>query len=173
MSTIEVFLHCEGAKAKIFKASPTEPLRDALNREGVGGFAYVFIGECREALDEPREVEDGEDVHEPADVTKSLEQLEIDRHRHVHCHGCRHVAVEVNYNSKTRRHRFSPATPISVVTQWALKKFDLTDSAAADFVLQVCGTSQQPRPNEHLGELVKAPDCRICFDIVKEITPQG
>ena len=81
--------------------------------------------------------------------------------------------MEVNYNNKTKRHRFSPATTIAVVTKWSLKKFELTDSAAADYVLRICGGSAQPRPNEHLGELVKAPDCRICFDIVKEVTPQG
>ena len=44
--------------------------------------------------------------------------------------------------------------------------------------LIVCGvparrTQMQPRPDTRLGELTKAPDCSLCFDLVKEVTPQG
>jgi hypothetical protein len=175
--TIEVFVHSEGTKPRLLTASPTESLGELLIRAGIAGegreFGHVFVGECLEALDELPEVDNGQDTHAPADLTNSLEQLDLRHHKHLHCHRCRHVAVEVNYNNKTKRHRFSPATTIAVVTKWSLKKFELTDSAAADYVLRICGGPEQPRPNEHLGELVKAPDCRICFDIVKEVTPQG
>ena len=174
---IEIFVHAEGSKPTRLMASPSESLRELLARAGIAEeereLGHVFIGECRAALDELPEVEDGEDNHVPADRTNSLEQLDLRRHQHLHCHRCRHIAVEINYNNKTKRHRFSPATTIAVVTKWALKKFELSDSAAADYVLRICGGSQQPRPNEHLGELVKSPDCHLCFDIVKEVTPQG
>ena len=30
----------------------------------------------------------------------------------------------------------------------------------------------QPRPDKHLGELVGST-CSLCFDFVKEVTPQG
>ncbi|MGB8840128.1 MAG: hypothetical protein WCC64_03570, partial [Aliidongia sp.] len=95
-------------------------------------------------------------------------------HRHVHCHHCWHVVVEVNFGGKTKRHKFSPATTIAVVTEWARKKFpNLDAAAAAEYVLQICGTTAQPRSDEHLGELVAAATCSICFDLVKEVTPQG
>ncbi|MFZ3327502.1 MAG: hypothetical protein WA231_17175 [Methylocella sp.] len=82
--------------------------------------------------------------------------------------------VEVNFGGKTKRHKFSPATTIAVVTEWARKKFpNLDAAAAAEYVLQICGTTAQPRSDEHLGELVAAATCSICFDLVKEVTPQG
>jgi hypothetical protein len=61
-----------------------------------------------------------------------------------------------------------------VVTAWARKKLpDIDVAAAAEFVLQICGTQTQPRSTDHLGELVPAATCSICFDLVKEVTPQG
>jgi hypothetical protein len=173
----EVFVHAQGAKPKLVMASPAEPLKEVLARAGIslGGTEpmLVFVGECLEALQESIAVDNGEDGHSPVDPSFSVEQLRLREHKHIHCHRCRHVAVEVNYSSRTKHHRFSPATTIAVVTKWALKKFDLTDAAAADYVLQICHSKQVPRPNEHLGELVHAPDCRVCFDLVKEVTPQG
>ena len=173
----EVFVHAQGAKPTLVTASPAEPLKEILARAGVSLAGtdpmLVFVGECQEALQESLNVENGEDRQAPVDPTLSVEQLGLRGHKHVHCHRCRHVAVEVNYNSRTKHHRFSPATTIAVVTKWAIKKFELTDAAAADYVLQICHSTQQPRQNEHLGELVHAPDCRICFDLVKEVTPQG
>ena len=122
---------------------------------------------------EPDEVENGEDAHVPVDFSLTIEALELHRHRHVHVHKCRRVAVEVQFNGGTKRHRFSPATTIAVVTQWARRKFKLDPAAGAEYVLQICDTTNQPRPSEHLGELVEPPVCAICFKLVKEITPQG
>jgi hypothetical protein len=133
----------------------------------------VFIGECDEALAEPEDTEGGADQHAPADATLTLEVLELERHRHIHCHRCRHVAVKVNFSGKTKHHKFSPATTIAVVTQWARKKFRLDPAAAAEYVLQICTSTDTPRSDKHLGELVESPKCSICFDLVKEITPQG
>ena len=62
---------------------------------------------------------------------------------------------------------------IAVVTAWARKKFKLDPVSASEFRLQICGTTDKPRDDVHLGELVEAPKCAICFDLVKEVTPQG
>src|SRR5258708_12036468 len=35
------------------------------------------------------------------------------------------VAVGVNFDGKTKRHRFSPNTTVGVATDWALRKFHL------------------------------------------------
>jgi hypothetical protein len=174
---IEPFLHGQGAKPKVAAASLGEVLRAVLLRndmiqEGETEMIFVFVGECEEALKEPEEMEDGVDEHAPVDIDLTLEFLEIHRHRHVHCHHCRHVAVEVNFGGKTKRHRFSPAATVGVVTQWARRKFRLDPEAAAEYVLQLCGSTTQPRSDEHLGELVTTT-CSICFDLVKEVTPQG
>lgn len=175
---IEHFLHGQGVKPKVAVAAPGDILREVLIRaemikEGDEEI-FVFVGECEEALKEPVETEDGCDEHAEVGIKLTLEVLEIHRHRHVHVHHCRHVAVEVNFGGKTKRHRFSPATTIGVVTQWARKKFPNLDPAAtSEYVLQICGTVTRPRSDEHLGELVKAPLCSLCFDLVKEVTPQG
>lgn len=173
---LKLFVHVEGAKSKVVSAGPGEELRDVLIRTGAlkegQDDVLIFIGECVEALDEPEEVDDGADEHKPVDAGLTLEVLELHRHRHVHCHRCRHVAVEVKF-TETKRHRFSPATTIEVVTAWARKKFKIDPAVAAEYVLQICGTKTQPRPSEYLSELVHAPGCSLCFDLVKEITPAG
>ncbi len=171
---IELFLHSHGEKPKKVGAGRDERLIDVLTRAGINAAdVLVFVGEWTEALKEEVNVEDGNDSHEPVDPTQTIERLKIRGHDHVHCHKCHRVAVEVNYGAGTKRHKFSPATTIEVVTKWAKTKFRLDDAAAADLVLQKCGTNDRPRPNQHLGELVEAGNCKICFDLVKEVTPQG
>ena len=175
---VEHFLHGQGIKPVVVIAARGDTLREVLIRAEMirdgQDKVFVFVGECEEALGEPAEIEDGADQHEPVDIDLTLEVLEIHRHRHVHVHRCRHVAVEVNFGGKTKRHRFSPATTVGVVTDWARKKFPNLDPAAvAEYVLEICGTTTQPRPTEHLGELVSAPTCSVCFNLVKEVTPQG
>lgn len=172
---IEIFIHSEGQKPKVIRTSSEDRLSDVLAQAEIaqGTSLQVFVGECAEALQEPVDVEGGADNQMPVDPGESLERLGVREHEHVHCHRCRHVAVEVNYESRTKRRSFSPAATVEIVTKWARGKFELTDSAGVDWVLQVCKTTDRPRPNVHLGELVHAPDCHICFDLVKEVTPQG
>lgn len=174
---IELFIHSQGAKPKAAVAGSHEVLRDVLVRAEVitegQQELLVFVGEWEEALSEASEIENGEDSHAPVDVSLTIEALELDRHHHLHVHRCKRVAVEVRFNGVTKRHRFSPATTIAVVTQWARKKFNLDPAAGADYVLEICDTTKHPRPNEHLGELVEPPMCAICFKLVREITPQG
>jgi hypothetical protein len=149
---LELFVHSQGAKPRVIKAPTGDVLRDVLIRF---------------------ETEDGVDKHAPVDVTLTVEVLELKRHRHIHVHKCRHVAVEVNFNGKTKRRRFSPAATVGVVAHWARKKFHLDAAAAAEYVLQLCNSLDRPRPATHLGELTQPPKCAVCFDLVKEVTPQG
>ena len=174
---LELFVHAQGAKPKVIMAESGDVLRDVLIRFEVikqgQDDILVFVGECDEALAEPDEIESGADKQAPVDITLTLEKLELKRHHHVHCHRCRHVAVEVNFVGKTKHRKFSPAATIGVVAQWARKKFHLDPASASEYVLQICHSTDQPRSDKHLGELVEAPKCSICFDLVKEVTPQG
>lgn len=174
---IEHFVHVHGARPRAVKAPPTDTLEDVLTRLGIrkegNDEILVFIGECDEALADNQEGEAGADHHAPIDAGLTLEALELHRHRHVHCHTCRHIAVHVNFNGESRHRKFSPATTIAVVTHWAWKKFGLDAAAAADYVLQIAGSEEQPRPDQHLGELTTGATCALAFDLVKELTPQG
>src|SRR5690349_3125528 len=126
---IEIFIHSAGAKPKVVAATVDKILKDLLIRSDVlkaDEFdVLVFIGECDEARHEPDDVEDGADQHAPVDLSCRLHEVDLKRHRHVHLHTCRHIATEVHFGGKSKRHRFSPATTIAVVTAWARRKFHL------------------------------------------------
>lgn len=174
---LEIFIHSHGVKPRVVIAEAGEILREILLRDEIfkesGDEFLVFVGECQGALTEPIDVEEGADEHPPADVNLTIEVLDLGKHRHVHLHKCKHVKVEVNFGDKTKKRNFSPATTIGTVTEWARKKFQLDSASAAEYVLRICGSTEQPRSDKHLGELVEAPKCHICFDLVKEVTPQG
>lgn len=174
---IEIFVHAAAAKPQVIAATPDEILRDVLIRAGVlkadSTDLLVFVGECDDARHEGDDVEDGEDRHETSDIASSLHDLKVAHHHHVHVHKCRRIAVEVHFGGKTKKHRFSPATTVGVATAWARRKFRLDPGTVSEYVLQLCKSTDQPRPDKHLGELVKGGDCSLCFDLVKEVTPQG
>jgi len=174
---IEVFIHAHGVRPKVISAVINEALRDVLMRAEAVHNGHddilVFVGECEEALAEPEDMADGADEHAPVDIELTLEALNIRPHHHVHCHRCRHVAVEVNFGGGSKKRRFSPAATVAVVTKWARRKFHLDPAAATEYVLHICDDNEQPRSDQHLGELVGHDACSLCFNLVKEITPQG
>jgi hypothetical protein len=174
---IEHFVHAPGIKPKVAVAAAEDTLRDVLIRleiirDGPDGM-HIFVGECVEALNEADEIDDGADEQAPVNVSLTLAVLEIHRRRHVHVHRCRHVAVDANFGGKTKRHRFSPNTTVGVATEWARRKFHLDPAVAGEYVLQLCGSPDQPRSDEHLGDLVQGETCSLCFDLIKELTPKG
>ena len=158
-------------------ARPHEVLRDVLVRmevlkEGQDDL-LVFVGEWEEALTEPTRSKKAR-ISMPRSMCRlTIEALELHRHRHVHVHKCKRVAVEVNFSGGTKRHRFSPATTVGVVTQWARKKFKLDGAAGAEYVLQLCKSHEAASPQRASRGTGRAAGVRDLFDLVKEITPQG
>ena len=171
----ELFLHCHDAKPQIIQAALDESLLDLLGRVGVlrepQSAPLVFLGESDEALHKPDDPEDRADDHGPVDTKLPIKDLDP-RHRHIHCYYCPIVEVAVNFLDRTEERKFSPVTTVGVLTTWACRKLRLDDAAAADCVLRICGTNEQPRPDRYLGEVARK-DCSLCFDLVKELTPQG
>jgi len=52
-------------------------------------------------------------------------------------------------------------------------KFELNPHDSADLVLALKPSGAQPRPDEHLGELLGPHTHELQFDLVREVTPQG
>lgn len=171
----ELFVHCQDAKPQVIHADGDERLRDVLVRAGViqegKHDLLIFVSESDAELLKSSDTKDGIDNHDPVDANLPIEKLGTQQ-RHIHCYGCRHVAVDVNFGGQTEQWKFSPATTVGVVTRWARRKLRIDAAAAADYILRVCRTDEQPRSDKYLGELVSAT-CSLCFDLVKEVTPQG
>ncbi len=168
---LEVFLHLPGKRPTVVPAEPTETVRALLSRLDVGNDGshdiLVFVGECEHALTE------GEDSHQPADLDLTLADLELDKHHHLHCGRCPEIDTFIHFAGKELNRKFSPATTVEVATRWARMNLRLDAAAASEFVLQLSGTQEQPRPGQHLGEIVQGDECKLSFELVKEMTPQG
>ena len=176
-SKLELFLHRSGHRPTVVNAESTETLRALLGRldvkpEGVD-HPFVFIGECDDAIKVSEGVENGADAHVPADLDLTLDDLDLEKHRHIHCHRCPEVDTTVHFSGKKLSRKFSPTTTIEVATRWCRMSLRLDPAAASEFVLQLSGTTDQPRPSQHLGELVQGGECTLSFELVKEMTPQG
>jgi hypothetical protein len=170
VSTMEFFLHGAG-RPKVIRADLAESLGEVLRREDAlpqeGHF--VFVGEPEDAIHDP----DAEaDVHAPADTSLSLHALELTRHKHIHTRAPHRIEVTVRYNGEHRR-KFSPAATVATVTRWAKKRFHIDPVAGAEWVLALLPGKEQPRPSEHLGELLKPGSHSLEFELVREENPQG
>ncbi len=173
---VEIFVHQEGTEPKVVRMAVQGTVSSTLQSIGIDVGAdrglLVFSGESDTALSDTGEGNE-EDTHEPVPLSATLQELGIRYHEHLHCARCRRVTVTVNYQRRTVERRFSPAATIHTATLWARRRFRLTDASIEKLVLVICGSNEQPRTNVHLGELVHAPECGLCFDLVREDTVQG
>jgi len=168
---IEIFVHAYG-KQQVIEAALTETLRDVLTRIDAVPMdgEFIFVGECTEALTFP---DTEADTHEAAVIELTVEQLELGKHKHVHTKTVHRVEVSVHFNGEDKHRRFSPATTIATVTAWAKERFKIDPSAGGDLILALRSDTTQPRPNVHLGELLKPGECVLVFDLIREVTPAG
>jgi hypothetical protein len=113
-----------------------------------------------------------EDAHDPVDIGMTLEQLGIGKYTHVHTRAHRRIAVTVYFNGQ-KKHRFSPAATVAAVATWAKAKFHVDPASGGDLVLALKPSGVHPRPDQHLGELLRPGSHELEFDLVREVTPQG
>ena len=176
-SKLELFLHRPGHRPTVVDAESTETLRALLERLDVkpegADHPFVFVGECDDAIKASEGAENGAGAHVSADLDLTLDDLDLEKHRHIHCHRCPEVDTTILFSGKALNRKFSPATTVEVATRWCRMNLRLDRAAASEFVLQLSGTTDQPRPSQHLGELVQGRECTLSFELVKEITPQG
>lgn len=117
-------------------------------------------------------LEDSEDA--PVLTTRAIAEVVGDR-GHVHVNRCPRVEVTVNFNHESKEHPFGPGATITRVFGWATGKegFPMSEEDRAEHALQSCGTEDQPDSSDHIGSLVNAGGCTVCFDLVPKHRFEG
>lgn len=164
MSKINVFLQGEGIKDVV--RLEFEPHRTALDvkRACSTQLGVQMDGETAVFL---------EDQDEPLDDAATLESLAGKHGVRLHFHRCRRIAVKATYSSRTVEHVFGPGVTVGAVKRWATKELGIHKEDAAELVLQIAGTQEQPDVDVHIGTLAACPGCAIAFDLVPNPRIQG
>lgn len=108
-------------------------------------------------------VEDDDDAGSNATRVKHLKK---EHGIHVHLHRCKHIVAHVRFNGQAVEHKFSPATTVGRVRDWAGHKLHMQPGDIAEHVLQVAGTNEQPDIGVHIGTIAKCPQCSVTLDLV-------
>jgi hypothetical protein len=157
MSTIQLFLQFEGHRCiEIVRVDENATVRELLAAAARAGLpddrkngAAVFA-------------HDGE---APLDLDLTLKAAGIrDKHR-VHVHRCKKVEVTLHFNELTEKLQFSPAATVDKVKKEFVKKIKMSAVDATEHVLQLCGSTDRPEPDTHIGSLV-CGCCTLCLDLV-------
>lgn len=107
-----------------------------------------------------------EDEEDDLDLDQPLDKAGIRQRSRVHVHRCRRAEVRINFNASQHERKFPTSATVGRVKTWAVKVFSLDEVDAAEHVLQICGQTDRPDQDIHMGTLVRYPDCAICFDLV-------
>lgn len=166
MAEIEIFLQGEGiADITLVRVSAAGTVRDiitagqAVGLRVDGGQLLVFA----------------EDADEPLQQNQSLQDAGIGQRSRVHVHRCRKIEVSVNFNAGLKTRSFPPSATMERVKRWATgpQGFELSHIDATEHVLQRCNTATRPDEDIHLGSLVQAGTCAVCFDLVPKLRVEG
>lgn len=114
-----------------------------------------------------------EDGEERVDESATVESLAGKHGVRLHLHRCHRIAVKVTYSARTVENAFGPGTSIGAVKRWAAGKFGISKDDAAELLLQIAGTHEQPDVDVHIGTLAACPACALAFDLVPNPRIQG
>lgn len=114
-----------------------------------------------------------EDSDEELHASATVVEVFTEQGTHVHVHRCHHIKVSVRFSGRTIEHEFRPGTTVGKVKKWAVKEFGMPPADAAEHVLQIVGTSEQPDVTTHIGTLAPYPKCAVAFDLVPSHRVQG
>lgn len=124
--------------------------------EGEEG-ARVFLENADEALDPERALAD------------------LDDRANVHVSKCHRVMAKVRYGGPDAKSKdFAPGATIRSVFEWATsdKAWNLSPTERAKHTLQICETTNQPDPTEHIGTFAD-DNCGVCLDLVPKERFEG
>lgn len=164
MTTINVFLQGEGIKDVV--RLQLEPQSTALDVRHA----------CASQLGVKKDSEMAlfvEDQDEPLADTATIGSLAGEHGVRLHVHRCRRVGVKVTYSGRTVDRAFGPGATVGAVKRWAARELGIPKEDAAELVLQIAGTQDQPDVDVHIGTLSTCPACAIAFDLVTNPRIQG
>lgn len=163
MSKINVFLQGEGIKDAV--RLQLEPESTALDVK------RAFASQGVEANDEAAVFV--EDNDEPVADSATIESLAGKHGVRLHVHRCLRVGVKVAYSGRTVERVFGPGRTVGSVKNWAAKELGIPKEDAAELILQIAGTKDQPDVDVHIGTLAACPACAVAFDLVPNPRIQG
>ena len=143
---------------------------DATVRDLLTELAAKFCGEYATGGDFAVTLED--DDREIA-LASTLKAAGLTNRKRVHVHRCKKVQVSVNFNGSTITDDLPPSTTVKKVKRWADKAFDIDKIDAVEHALQICGTSDRPDEDVHIGTLTTHATCSVCFDLVPKKRGEG
>ena len=163
MPKINVFLQGEGIKdivrLQLEPESTALDVKRACASHGVqvNGEAAVFTEDQDEAL---------------ADAV-TVGSLAGKHGARLHVHRCRRVSVTVSYSGRVGERGFGPGRTVGAVKKWAAQELGISKEDAAELILQIAGTHDQPDVDVHIGTLATCPACALSFDLVPNPRIQG
>lgn len=164
MSKINVFLQGEGFKDVLrLQLEPQSTVLD-VKRACASHLGVQMDGETAVFL---------EDQEEPLNDAVTLGSLAGKHGARVHVHRCRRAAVKATYSGRTVEHVFGPGTTVGAVKRWATAKLGIPEEDAAELILQIAGSHEQPDVDVHIGTLASCPACSVSFDLVPNPRIQG
>lgn len=163
MSKINVFMQGEGIKDVVrMQLEPQSTVLDV--RHACASHGMQANGEGAVFL---------EDQDEPLSDGVTVESLSGKHGVRLHIHRCRRVSVRVAYSGRVVEHVFGPGRTIGAVKKSTAKEFGISKEDAAELILQIAGTHEQPDLDVHIGTLAACPTCSISFDLVPNPRIQG
>lgn len=107
----------------------------------------------------------GHDGDSPLELDATLKAAGVrDKHR-IHVHRCKKVEVTAHFNEVTKKFHLPPSATVDKVKKEFVKAIDMSKVDATEHVLQICGGTDRPEPDTHIGALV-CGCCEVCFDLV-------
>ena len=165
MKNIEILLQGECVPdIQLVEVSTRESVKEILElaascrREEIEGEFFVFPEDCTK----------------PITVEANLPEGEDDKPVPIHVHRCLSIVATVTFNGTSKGKEFAPGTTIASVKKWAtIQEFGMKSIDAAEHVLQIVSSVEQPAPDTHIGALVSCPDCSVYFDLVPHKRVEG
>lgn len=114
-----------------------------------------------------------EDCQAPLDLELIVPTESVGRIHHVH--RVRQIEVSVFYQRRQIEKRFSPATRIQRVLDWAVSPegFNIDKAIAPEMELALHGSMTALPKEAHIGRYLRHPQHCLAFDLIRGIVPNG